>query len=515
MILSLLCAVSVGTATPALPADVQRGFDTAVAMRHLRTIAHDSMLGRDTPSPHLEHTANYLIAELKAAGVEPVDGSYEHQYVLERVNLATTSTMSVAKGASVIPLTLKSDFIPFDRSGDAPLKAARIVFAGYGIAAPDFDYDDYNGLDVEGAVVLVIRGEPNSDDTTWFNGPRWTRHSSVNEKQRQARARGAIGMLVVDQIKSGRKPVVTGYPWPSLFPAMPLSSLPLSAPDGSNRMPVVHVGTQAITHIAGSVDSLVAWMAVIDSSRRPHRVDLGDARVSCELSFDRSSVPLRNVMGRIPARTQTDEYVVMGAHYDHIGVGKPVAGDSVYNGADDNGSGTASLLMAAQAMGRASSKPERNIVVVFFSGEEKGLLGSKAFTSQPPLPLRNCVAMINTDMIGRMDQPVVSMGGLKRCPDLAAINEEEHSAAGYTWSMDNNAESYFFRSDQANFAMKRIPVLFYFTGEHSDYHKLGDEIHKINAPAMVQVMQLATSTAWRAAAKPRTTYVPAGFEDKE
>lgn len=516
MILSLLAVAAIVSTPSVLPSDVQRGFDTTVAMRHLRAIAHDSMKGRDSPSLELERTADYLIEQLRSAGVQPVRGSYEHHYTLERVNLSTASSLTLRKGASATDFALKADFIPFDRTGDVPVRNARLVFAGYGIDAPEYGYSDYDGLNVRGAVVLVIRGEPErAGDTVWFDGRRPTKYAYNGTKARIARQYGAVGVLVVDRIREGRKPVVTGWPWPSIFPSMPVSALPLASVDSSDRLPLVHVGSRFIETIADSVNALAQWVAIIDSTRAPHRVDLGDARISLSVQLHRTPVPLRNVMGMIPAAAPTDEYVVMGAHYDHIGVGKAVAGDSVFNGADDNGSGTASLLMAAQAMGRATSRPQRNIVVVFFSAEEKGLLGSKAYTKDSPLPLKQCVAMINTDMIGRLDTTEVAMGGLKRCPDLAAMCEEERQRLGLTFGLNGNAESYFFRSDQANFAMKRIPVLFYFTGEHSDYHKLGDEIHKINAPAMVDVMKLATATAWRAAERPRTTYIPAGFEEAE
>jgi hypothetical protein len=518
MILALVAVAALASSTPpsALPTDVQRGFDTAVAMRHMRVIAHDSMQGRDSPSPGLELTADYIIRELRAAGVQPVRGSYEHRYTLERVNLSTNSTLSLRKGALATDFELKKDFIPFERTGDVPVRNARLVFAGYGIDAPEYGYNDYDGLNVRGAVVLIIRGEPeNSTDTTWFDGKRQTKYAFNGTKARIARQYGAVGMIVVDRIRAGRKPIVSGWPWPSLFPAMPISALPLASVDSSDRLPMVHVGTRFIESVADSVGALVRWVETIDSTKAPLRVDVGDARVSMSVQLHRTPVPLRNVMGMIPAAAPTDEYVVMGAHYDHIGVGKPVAGDSVFNGADDNGSGTSSLLMAAQAMGRATSRPKRNIVVVFFSAEEKGLLGSKAFTKDSPLPLKNCVAMINTDMIGRLEGPEVTMGGLARCPDLAAMNEEERQRLGLSFGLNGNGEPYFFRSDQANFAMKRIPVLFYFTGEHGDYHKLGDELHKINATAMVDIMKLATATAWRAAERERTTYIPAGFEDAE
>jgi Peptidase family M28/PA domain len=496
-----------------LPADVLRGLDTTIAWRHIVTIAHDSMRGRDTPSPELERTADYLIQHLKESGVQPVNGTYEHHYTLERLDLGAPTSLTITVGGLVTQMDIKKDFIPFEQTGEQSVVDARVIFAGYGITAPEFDYDDYAGVDVRGAVVLVIRGEPNSTDSTWFAGRGWTRYGSMNEKVRNARKHGAIGVLVVDQLRNTRKIVASGHPWPSLYPSMPRSAMPLSVPDPDRLLPVLHLGQAAFDLVAGSVDSLAAWIAAIDTARAPSSRELKDVRVSAQVSLVKTSVPMRNIVGWIPGTDVPDEYVVMGAHYDHIGVGKPVEGDSIYNGADDNASGTTGLLTIAQALGRAASRPKRSIMIQFYSGEEKGLLGSKAYTRTPLLPLSKCVAMVNTDMIGRCDTNTVSIGGNLRCPDMIRINEEENSRLKKPYNLAYNIEQYFFRSDQANFAMKRIPVIFYFTGEHADYHKLGDEVHKIRMGDLVQIAQLALSTAWRAAELPRTTYIPAGWED--
>jgi Zn-dependent M28 family amino/carboxypeptidase len=205
----------------------------------------------------------------------------------------------------------------------------------------------------------------------------------------------------------------------------------------------------------------------------------------------------------------------MGAHYDHVGVGRANAqGDSIFNGADDNGSGTTGILLAAEALATSSTRPDRSIVFVAFSAEEKGLLGSKAYVANSPLPTKNCVAMINMDMIGRAEDSKLSIGGNLRCPDLVKINEEENASAARKFNLAYDIEQYFFRSDQASFAMKKIPVLFFFTGEHKDYHKQTDETSLLNMPDLVSITRLASRVAWRAAHQPRTTYIPAGFEEE-
>lgn len=510
----LLCCILSATGQT-LPPDVLSGFDSTRAWRHINTIAHDSMRGRDTPSPELERTADYLISCLKEAGVQPVRGTYEHHYTLERLDLGQPTSLKISAGGLVATMDLKKDFVPFEQTGEKPVTEARVIFAGYGITAPEYNYDDYAGVDVRGAVVLLIRGEPNSTDSTWFAGRNWTRYGSMAEKVRNARKHGAAAVLAVDQLRTTRKIVANGYPWPSIFSSLPRSAMPLSVPDPNRSMPVLHLGQTPFEMLAGSVDSLARWIAAIDSARAPISKELTGATVTAQVTLVRTAVPLRNIVGWIPGTEPTDEYVVMGAHYDHIGVGKAVAGDSIFNGADDNASGTTGLLTIAQALGMAKSRPKRSIMVQFYSGEEKGLLGSKAYTQTPLLPLSKCVAMVNTDMIGRCDTNTVSIGGNLRCPDLVRINEEENAKLEKPYRLAYNIEQYFFRSDQANFAMKRIPVIFYFTGEHADYHKLGDEVQKIRMKDLMSIAQLALSTAWRAAELPRTTYIPAGWEDTD
>lgn len=511
-----LCHVAAATNAGTLPADIAGRIDTTEARRILNYLAADELGGRNTPSQGLDAAATFLIDELRSAGVEPVNGSYVHNYILERVNLDTPAVLSITRQGAVYDAKAKTDFVPFEQTGEGDVTSDRVVFAGFGVTAPEYKYDDYAGIDVRGAVVVVMRAEPqHPTDSVWFNGKGYTRHSSLNEKVRNASKHGAAALLVIDGTRTMKRLSVSGFPWPSLFPTMTIDALPLTLPnDGRRTMPVLHVGDTVLTQLVGPLQDVLSRIARIDSTMQPGSVVLDNRQVRISLRLRKDTVRVRNIVGMVRGSERPDEYVVMGAHYDHIGMSKDKnVKDSVYNGADDNGSGTAGLLMTAKAFATSSFKPTRSMLFIHFSGEEKGLLGSKAYVRDPVLPLDKCVAMINMDMIGRCELNKLSIGGNLRCPDLTKINEEENAQRERPYTLAYDIEQYFFRSDQASFAMKRIPVLFYFTGEHADYHKLSDEVHKINFADLVGITKLAASTAWRAAAMPRTRYLPAGFED--
>lgn len=517
MLLSLLLALVVGSPTVPrpFPADADKRFDTITARKHLEYLSSDAMAGRDTPSPELELSADYIASEFKRVGLEPLNGSFSQVYNVERSDLALPASLHLVRGADTLRCAVKTDYIPFDRTGDGVISGAPLVFVGFGITAPEYNYDDYAGMDVKGSVVVLLRGEPENSDTSRFLGKQWTKYASLGEKMRIARTNGAIGILVVDALRSPRKPFVTGHPWPSLFPNLPRASRPLHMVDLAPRLPALHVGEAVLSFLLDSIPNVVSITRSIDSTLTPHSYAIPDVRLSCSISLKRELIPVRNVVGRLRGSELPDEYVVMGAHYDHVGVGKANAlGDSIYNGADDNGSGTSGLLLAAEALASSTVRPSRSIVFVAFSGEEKGLYGSKAYVRDSPLPLSNCVAMFNMDMIGRCENNKLSIGGNIRCPELTEINVEENAAQAHPYELAYDIEQYFFRSDQASFAMKRIPVLFYFTGEHADYHKQGDEISKINMRDLVGITRLATHVMWRATQMQRTMYVPAGFEDE-
>ncbi|HYF02784.1 MAG TPA: M20/M25/M40 family metallo-hydrolase [Patescibacteria group bacterium] len=513
--------------TPAIPEkrdtetilkDLTQNVREEKARQYLTYLASDEMAGRDTPSPELERAAEYIADRFKEFGVEPINGTYMQPYNLQRTYLSEPNMLTFFKNGERVSMEIKDDFIPFDITGSGNISGAKIVFVGYGITAPEYKYDDYENVDVRGKVVMVLRGEPQMNDSaSIFNGRQWTRYGWMNSKVRTAAKNGAIGFMYInDPVTSARlKPV--GFPWPSLYKSMVAAEMPLTLElKDSPKIPVVHVGERTAEQLFGSVEALKSLQLGIDNSLKKASYELSNITVNLQVTTRQEKVLVKNVAGIIRGSGNTDEYVVIGAHYDHVGhhAGQPGEKDTIYNGADDNASGTTGIILIAEAFSKIKERPKRNIVLVAFSGEEKGLYGSRAYVENSPLPIGNCVAMINMDMIGRNHPDSVSIGGQSRSLQLAEINEAENQAFSKPFILNYNIEDFFFRSDQANFARKRIPVLFYFTGEHEDYHKVGDHVEKINFTKLTQITRLASRVVWRVAEmEGRLLYVPQGGEE--
>jgi hypothetical protein len=491
------------------------------AKMHIDKLASDEMRGRNTPSPELEKAATYIVDQFKEIGLLPINGSYYHTYTLERLHLDKPTTFMVKKGFAISEMNLKDDFIPFESSGSSIVEHAQLAFVGYGITAPEYNYDDYKQLDVKGKVVLMFRGEPQMDnEKSIFDGKRFTKYSRMQSKIKTAIANGAVGVIIVTGPSNSLKIRPTGFPWPSLYPNIPADALPLSRRNSdSPNIPVISAGERFVQMAFGSVDTLKAWQKNIDSLLINQSRIISDFEVlSLQTTLRSEKVEVNNVMGMIKGSEIPEEYVVIGAHYDHVGHSRPndPAKDSIFNGADDNASGTTGILLSAEAIAQAPTKPKRSIIFVGFSGEEKGLLGSKAFADNPPLPMKNCVAMLNMDMIGRSVNDTLYIGGNTRCKELADLNAEMNRTLfeSDTFHLSYTIEQYFFRSDQASFAMKRIPVLFYYTGEHEDYHKVSDEIDKLNMDNLVKIATLCSHTAWSTADLPmRLPFTPLPGDD--
>jgi Iap family predicted aminopeptidase len=292
-----------------------------------------------------------------------------------------------------------------------------------------------------------------------------------------------------------------GFPWPSLSKMIPADALPLSlGTDETAKIPVVHVGPAVIESLFGSVDSLKAIQRSIDGGLKPSRYSV-DAVVTVKTSTVVQDLSARNVVGVVEGSDPSlrNEVVVIGAHYDHIGFMKTHAAgeDYIYNGADDNASGTAGVMAIASAFHASAQPPRRTVLFIFFAGEEEGLFGSQAYTEHPLFPLDRSVAMINLDMIGRGPLDTLYVVGTSRSPDLVTLNEEENRAINFT--LVYGQEQFLGRSDQANFLRKGVPALYLHTGEHADYHKVTDEASRINFEKAARIARLTFLDAWRIA----------------
>ncbi len=471
--------------------------------RHIDFLASDALLGRNTPSPELDRAARYLAAEFEKYGLQPVNGSYFQTFHLDRIRLGKENFVTVTEPSGTeLELKIKRDFMPYQFTADGEA-AGELVFVGYGITAPEYDYDDYAGLDVRGKVAVVLKHEPGEkDEQSPFAGRKPTEYSKLRAKVENAIAHGAAGLLVITDPLNHRSLRPRGFPWPSLYKNIPDAAVPYTLSIlADQKIPVVQVGKRFVKSAFGGVESLRQIQAVIDSSGRPNSFALEGFRVVVRTSLEVESTPTQNV---VALREGSDpelkkQLIVVGAHYDHVGY-KPGQADSgedyIYNGADDNASGTVALLEVAEAFSR-QPRPRRSVLFIAFAGEEKGLFGSRYYVEQPLWPLSQTRAMFNMDMVGRNQGDRVSIIGYRHSPDLKRINEAANKYVGMDLRYDG--EEFFRRSDHYNFARKKIPVLFYNTGLHKDYHKVSDNPDKINVGKIATVARLVFRTVWHAA----------------
>jgi len=475
--------------------------DTVLMGNHIRYLSSDQLRGRNTPGPELDTAASYIAGTLKFLRLQLL-----HQNGLQPFNLCTTdlgdsNALIIQNQGQSKTFRIKEDFTPFDMTSDSRVNAG-IVFAGYGITAPEFKYDDYANIDVQGKVVLVFRNEPlKSDSLRIFSDEGSANYSALEPKMKNAIRHGAVGMMVVNEPLQFKTLRARGFPWPSLSKFIPRDALNLTlCDDNQKKIPVIHVGTEVINLLFGSVDSLRSIQQLLDSTLQPVSFPIpAVAQISSDISvFEK---PTQNVVAWIEGSDSLlkNEILVIGAHYDHIGFKKRVKNetDSIYNGADDNASGTAGLMVVAAAFAGMQKKPLRTVMFVAFAAEEKGLYGSSWFVNHQPFPDKKIIAMLNMDMIGRNADHLLYLIGTRESPDIARIVARENAKTGFTIVKEKG--DLIGGSDHYNFYKKDIPFMFFFSGFHEDYHQLGDHADKINYPKAVNIARLVFYTAWHIA----------------
>ena len=474
---------------------------------HVEFLAADEMRGRKTGTPGQWLAAKYIASEFSKYGLKPAgqQNRYYQNFQVQRRRLVTTDLWLVHTASSTRKVfAYKLDYQPFDFSG-ANRVTVPIVFAGYGITAPEYGYDDYRDLDVSGKIVLVLRHEPQEHDPrSVFAGLELTQHAYFETKALNALRHGAVGLLLVtdpaghhdDDGPRGAGVFNTAgrrsRKW-QLRPNSGLATFPALWVDPS----VAEALLQPTGH------TLLELQRRIDADLKPVSFNIPSLEVHVNVAVQQDVRKTENVLALLPGSDPVlrDEVVVIGAHYDHIGVRQ----GKIYNGADDNASGTSGLLEIAEAFAELSTRPRRSILFIAFSAEEMGLLGSEYYVEHPVFPLDQTVAMINLDMIGRNAPNAVDVVGSNRSPELHAINVEANHEIGLR--LTYNGEKYFSRSDQANFAKHGIPVLFYNTGDHPDYHRPSDVVSKVNPTKIARIARLAFLVAWEVAnSEHRPTY---------
>jgi hypothetical protein len=457
---------------------------------HLRFLASDLMKGRDTASPETRLAAEYLAAHLFAAGAEPMGDqeqgaksrSYFQRFPLEVVTPREEGTelslvLELNGSRRVIPCKLGTDFVLYPRGIVPGEVEAQVVFARYGRVDPGRKVDDYEGLDVKNRFVLVYAGEPQA-------GPGPAPFFNPFAKVEPARKNGALGLLIVQP--PGRESAAQGQPFSgrNLGFARPSMSLGHGTP-----------GLPAIGLADPIRDVLVGALGLATDSKGQL---LGGGGVRARFKFEatRENKEDRNVFGLFPGSDaeKKKEVIVYSAHYDHVGVDER---GEIFNGSDDNGSGTSTLLEIAQAFG-LGPRPARSVAFLWVSGEEKGLLGSRWFADHLDLPEGyKIVADINLDMVSRNDPGKI---GVTPSPGHGDYNSLVPTARAScrTEGMEVvfDADQYYFRTDSYSFASKGIPSIFFFAGVHADYHRPTDDVEKADIEKAARVARAAYRLGW-------------------
>ena len=458
---------------------------------HVRFLASPEMRGRGAGMPELDKAAEYIANRFRHIGLEPAgeEGSFLQPFeVTTDASMGERNSLRVSRNRGSADLELGEEFVPINFSASGEVEG-QLAFAGYGATAEEFQYDDYFHFDVTGKIVLLLRYEPDFFRDDQGEGEereggrrnrRYTRHSHLIAKAIQARNRGAKAVLLVDS-RSRRRRRDRLIRFGSV-----------SGPTDAG-IPMVQVRADIVEGwLRGSGRSLRLLQRDIESSKQPQSFSLAESlRISLSVDVEHERAVVNNVAGYLPG--STDEYVVLGAHYDHLGLGEqgslaPSRVGQVHPGADDNASGVAAILEMAREYVERDERNRLGLLFLAFAGEEIGLLGSSHWTDHPTLPLENAVAMLNFDMVGRIEKRKLYVGGIGTAEQFEALVEEagdEHSLR-----IDTTRSGYS-SSDHTSFAAKKIPVLFFFSGLHSDYHKPGDTPDKIDGEAAVRLLAVA------------------------
>ncbi|MBN2357480.1 M28 family peptidase, partial [candidate division KSB1 bacterium] len=434
----------------------------------------------------------------------PLNDGYYHPFEMSKVFLGDSNSLSIVDPGGVVhACAIKKQFMPYEMTASKAC-SAQIVFAGYGITAPEYNYDDYAGIDVDGKIVFVLkRGPRQADPDSPFLLKSDHPYLKNEEKINNAIEHGAVGIMMVTDPLHNRLLTPKGFPWPSLYKGFPPDAVPLTlAKTEHKKIPAVQVGERVIKLLFGSVDSLKKIQTGIDSTMQPHSFPLSSYSALMQTSTRRELLTANNIVGFLPGSDDKlkEDIIVVGAHYDHIGYQKnaPADQDSIYNGADDNASGTVGVMQLTKAFMAEKKKPKRSILFMTFAGEEKGLFGSYAYVDYPLFPLQKTIAMFNFDMIGRNHPDTLFIRGSETSSMLKKIVEEENKKIGFTL-ITGDEKRYRGTSDYRPFMKKGIPVLYLHTDTHEDLHKVTDSADKIDFEKMNRVVKLAYRMIWNLA----------------
>lgn len=523
--------------------DLEPGLRT-IAER-ARFLSSDALEGRGIGTKGLDVAADYLASQFAAAGLQTdaVGGTPFQVFRMKAsARRGPNNELRFVRFGQNVPRTLElaidEDFTPQAAGGSAKFDLA-LVFVGYGITSKEQRYDDYAAQDVKGKAVIILRGAPREGDphspfASTESDDRYFHRKVANAVEHGAAAiifttgtgmvkaetaalrkswQEAVDRLVAEQKKfedekskdATRLTVhqekidklageITSTGERLRLASDPLLDFEGVRADGGQSLPILYCRRAALNSImqADLGSSLEDLEAKIDKTVMPASSPLVSTSVSGQTDIERREVEVKNVIGVLPGEgPHADETIVVGAHYDHLGYG---GSDSlapgvheIHNGADDNASGAAVLVEAAHQLARRTQKLPRRVVFVAFTGEERGLVGSSRYVRNPIVPLDKTIAMLNLDMVGRLRKDKLIVHGTGTAAEFDALVDRLGKQAGLKISKDPTG---FGPSDHTSFYTKQIPVLFFFTGSHSDYHRPTDDFDKLNVPGMKRVADL-------------------------
>ncbi|WP_443946497.1 M28 family metallopeptidase [Pedobacter sp. AW1-32] len=440
--------------------------------KYMASIASDDFEGRKPFTKGETTTINYLKTEFQKLGLEPANGgSFFQEVPMVEIKSLPEAKMFIKSNSGVVSLDYLNDFVAGSRhvQQQVKLENSPIVFAGYGIVAPEYGWNDYAGLDVKGKTVVVLINDPGFSDSTLFKGKNMTYYGRWTYKFEEASRQGAAGVLIVHDTEPA------AYPWSVVRSGWSKSKLQLQSPEnGMNRTTIEGwislPKAKEIFKLAGqSFESLSA--AALKKGFKPVKLNL-----STSLSIEntvKTSVSY-NVLAKLSGTDKKDEAIIYSAHWDHLGIGEKIKGDSIYNGAVDNATGVASLLEIASAFKKLSAVPKRSILFISYTGEEQGLLGSEFYAKNPVFPLNKTVANINMDMMGiagKTKDIVIYGFGQSELEDYAAESARKQNRVIVPDPVPSSG--LYYRSDHFNLAKVGVPSL--FTGSGVDNVKNGRE----------------------------------------
>lgn len=465
---------------------------------HLYTYASDEFEGRNTGDEGQKKAVEYLKNQYQALGIPAAqnNGDYFQNVPLE---VSGVPTGNIAIGNN--NFNLGEGIITFSTVAN---KEHDIVYAGYGIDTEK--YSDYKNIDVKGKYILIKIGEPKTDGGNYIlTGTKepgvWSNwRETLSKRIEIATEKGAEGVIYYDDAFYDR--AVRRYQ----HSLEANGGGQMSLKSDAKKIAALFVNNEVATKIYNNVDTEAKAKSLDET------IKLNVENVTKEVSSE-------NVAALIKGKSKPNEYLVISAHLDHVGVD---ADGNVFNGADDDGSGTVAILEIAEAFKKAADEgngPERSILFLHVTGEEKGLLGSEYYSEHPIFPLENTVADLNIDMIGRIDPKregnrnyIYLIGSDKLSTELHEISEEVNKKYAnieldYTYNDENDPNRFYYRSDHYNFAKHNVPIIFYFNGTHADYHKISDTPDKINYDLLANRAKLVFQTAWEVANRPERIVV--------